>query len=286
MTHTPDQNTSGLIPIKGSFQPNSFHLWCMGIVIVIGGQYFSWNFALAAGFGSCCISTFLISFGYISLCCCTSELTSALPFAGGAYGLARCSLGFYAGFMVGCGEALEYITYTAVSTVTFISMIVSIAPSLEGYEPLLWLAFYVVSLAIYILCPRQLFYHIIVFLAVISTALLLVFCFGSLKYVDFAANATPRFTGGAEAFFVNLSLPIWFYIGVESMNMAADDVSEPRIQIPRAQITCVLTLFVTAILVLFITCSLPPGIGEIATDLLPFNRGNICVSVYALLVCF
>jgi ethanolamine permease len=267
------KSAKALIKENINFHPSSWHIWCLGITIVIGGQYFSWNFGLVAGFGSCCISYCIVSCGYLALCCCTSELTSALPFAGGAYGLARCSLGFYCGFMVGCSEALEYITYTAISYVTLVSMMVSAAPGLAGWEPLLWLLFYAVSMIIYILCSRSMFYNVVVFLAVVSTALLLVFCFGSLQYVDFAANATPVFAGGAWGFFNNLQLAAWFYIGVESLNMGANEVADPRSTIPRGQISCMLTLIVTGTLVLFITCSLPPGINEIATDLLPFNRG-------------
>ena len=121
MTIAEENKPDGTVEVASTFRPTGFHLWCLGIVIVIGGQYFSWNFALIAGFSSCCISMFIVGTGYLALCSCTSELTSALPFAGGAYGLARCSLGFYAGFMVGCGEALEYITYTAISAVTLVS---------------------------------------------------------------------------------------------------------------------------------------------------------------------
>ena len=91
----------------------TFELWSLGICIVIGGQYFAWNFALAAGFGSCAISVVIIGFSYICLCLCNSEVSSAHPFAGGAYGLARMTLGFYPGFLIGCCEAVEYIIYVA-----------------------------------------------------------------------------------------------------------------------------------------------------------------------------
>ena len=73
-------------------------IWALGITIVIGGQYFSWNNGLESGFGSFMISTLLMGFAYICLCLCTSELSSAIPFAGGAYGLARCTLGFFQDF--------------------------------------------------------------------------------------------------------------------------------------------------------------------------------------------
>ena len=58
-------------------------IWALGITVVIGGDYFSWNAGLNAGFGSFVISSVLMGFAYICLCLCISELTSALPFAGG-----------------------------------------------------------------------------------------------------------------------------------------------------------------------------------------------------------
>ena len=63
---------------------------------MIGGQYFAWNVGLEAGFGSLLIGTLLMGTAYIALVYCIMETTSALPFAG-AFGLARCTLGFYAG---------------------------------------------------------------------------------------------------------------------------------------------------------------------------------------------
>lgn len=61
---------------------NSADLWALGITIVIGGQYFAWNDALQAGFGSTLVATMLIATAYVSLMLCISELSSALPFAG------------------------------------------------------------------------------------------------------------------------------------------------------------------------------------------------------------
>ena len=57
-------------------------MWCLGITIVIGGEYFGWNESLQAGFGSTLIATFLMATAYICLVFCIAELSSALPFAG------------------------------------------------------------------------------------------------------------------------------------------------------------------------------------------------------------
>lgn len=72
---------------KDSDDANSYRtsvgdIWALGITIVIGGQYLNFNAGLSAGFGSYSIATFFIGIAYICLCFCTSELSSALPFAG------------------------------------------------------------------------------------------------------------------------------------------------------------------------------------------------------------
>ena len=64
------------------YKARTIDIWALGITIVIGGQYFNWNTGLTAGFGSYATGIILIGTAYICLCFCTSELSSALPFAG------------------------------------------------------------------------------------------------------------------------------------------------------------------------------------------------------------
>lgn len=91
--------------LKDEYHARVIDIWALGITIVIGGQYFNWNAGLAAGFGSYAIATFLIGTAYVCLCLCTSELSSALPFAGKRYNqhammilgrltIENCSFGF------------------------------------------------------------------------------------------------------------------------------------------------------------------------------------------------
>jgi amino acid permease len=57
-------------------------IWALGITIVIGGQYSSWNKGLVAGFGSFAVACTLMGTAYICLVLCLAELSSTLPFAG------------------------------------------------------------------------------------------------------------------------------------------------------------------------------------------------------------
>lgn len=214
-----------------------YDIWALGITIVIGGQYFSWNAGYSAGFGSYLISTILIGLSYIFLCLGNAEISSALPFAGGAYGLARVALGMYPGFIVGCLEAAEYIIYVATSAVSLSLMIIEITNTSIDMLPVYCLAFYVSALLIHI--PGGFFFwRSNSVLAIVSIALLLMYIFGSIKYCDFSAYAlSPNvsgsgadrnewFAGGFVPFLATTPLAAWFYVGVESLNLGAAFVKE------------------------------------------------------------
>ncbi|KAJ0390350.1 hypothetical protein P43SY_011328 [Pythium insidiosum] len=143
---------------------------------------------MEAGLTSYFVAYLLVSGAYITLCLCQSEVTGALPFAGGSYGLSRCTLGFFSGFLIGCCDALEYITYVATSVVAFVDMCVVAAPALEGYEPLVALLFYVSALALHIRGDRV-FWVFNAGICGVSMLLLFVYIFGSLPHVDIGKYA-------------------------------------------------------------------------------------------------
>ena len=133
------------------------------------------------------VGTLLMGSAYISFIYCIMETTSALPFAG-AFGLARCTLGFYAGFMVASMEALEYITYTATSALALANMLLSVLNLDVIYTPLICFLFYIVALVFHIR-GGWVFWHFNTVLAMVSILVVIVFCLGSLRWVNFAQNA-------------------------------------------------------------------------------------------------
>ena len=59
-----------------------FHLWALGVGAVISGDFFGWNFGLAAGgFGGLLIATIIVTLMYIGLCYSIAEMSPALPHA-------------------------------------------------------------------------------------------------------------------------------------------------------------------------------------------------------------
>ena len=225
--------------------------------------------------------------------------------------MARCVLGNYMGFLLGCAETVEYIFYVASSTVALGGMITLVEPRMIGLEPVIYLVFYVFSLLIYIFTGRQ-FWRFNIFLAILSIIILLLYCFSSLKSVDFNANAytpstidapvsNPWFVGGGYQFMQVLPLSAWLFVGVETLRETCGDIPNPKINVPRGQIVCMLTLLATGLMVLFITASLPPGIITASTLAVPFNNGmymhilsvhiaymdctSYCTHMYMLIIC-
>ena len=157
-----------------------------------------------------------------------------MPFAG-AFGLARCTIGFYAGFMVASIEALEYITYTATSALALSSMIIHLMKIDAIYIPLLCFLFYFTALVVHIR-GGWVFWRLNSVLAVVSILILTIYCFGSLKFGNFAANAgladaaNPQnvtyFLGGGKAFMKAFPLAAWFYIGIESLGFCYNMVKD------------------------------------------------------------
>jgi hypothetical protein len=171
--------------------------------------------------------------------------------SGGGYGLARVTLGFYAGFMIGCCEIVEYIIYTADTCLSLGSLITKTTKISQKYDPLIWLAFYVSAVGIYCV-GGKVFWRVNYILAFLSIIILLIYCFGSLKFVDIRNTHYVAYTlrdpiiddtvygtqnvlmdnmqpalyiGGIISFMRVMPLSGWFYVGIESLSFAANDIS-------------------------------------------------------------
>ncbi|OQR90633.1 Amino Acid-Polyamine-Organocation (APC) Family, partial [Thraustotheca clavata] len=77
----------------------AIHVASLGIVAVIGGQYYGWNAAFATGFVPFFVSQILTGIAYVVYMSCTAEICGKIAFSGGSYGLSRVTLGYYCGYM-------------------------------------------------------------------------------------------------------------------------------------------------------------------------------------------
>lgn len=98
----------------------------LNMAIVLGGHFIGWNAGSSAGFGSFLLTLGLLAFSYLSLVCCMAEMTSALPFSGGCFGVSRVTLGYYPGCLLGFLEIIQYLIYSSIFALSLEDMISSL----------------------------------------------------------------------------------------------------------------------------------------------------------------
>ncbi|KAG3243702.1 hypothetical protein PI124_g11495 [Phytophthora idaei] len=177
--------------------------------------------------------------------------------------------------MIGCCEALEYIAYVSTSTISFVDLIVDAVPSLGSLSPLLWTFFYASALLIQLKGGRE-FWIFNLSIGVVSLVITVIYCLGSFAFVNFGkygADPNFEFVGGFPGFMKAPPLAAWFFVGVEALNLSSDQVEQPKKIVPIAQVSCVMTLFCSGLVVYLVTVSLPPGLATLPSELVPFNRG-------------
>lgn len=157
--------------------------------------------------------------------------------------------------MVGCCEVIEYIFYVADTCISLGHLISKTTDMNAKFEPLIWLAFYVSSVSVYCI-GGAFFWRVSNILAFLSIMILVIYCLGSAsfadfgytKYVDYEAHSTQNgynrtkyrnvemidttmingsfFDGGISKFMNVIPLAGWFFVGIESLNFASNDIIE------------------------------------------------------------
>src|SRR5437870_3895434 len=106
------------------------HIWALGVGVVITGEYFGWNPGLLEGgpIGMLLASLFVCAL-YMMWVLALSELSVALPFAGGPLAYGRRAVGPWLGFVMGWSmflEALFAAIGTAIATGGYIYFILDL----------------------------------------------------------------------------------------------------------------------------------------------------------------
>jgi ethanolamine permease len=239
-------------------------LWALGVAAVISGDFSGWNLGLdAGGFGGLLAATIIITVMYFALCFSIAEMSPALPHTGGAYSFARSAMGPWGGFATGVAETIEYVVTPAV-VVTFAgAYLESISNSwFDGSPPtwVWWAILYGIFVTLNIVGVGASL-RFAVFICLLALLILVVFYFGALTEFswDRLTNIAPDGDnskwfpfGIVEGTFLALPFAIWFYLAIEELPLAAEESHSPQRDIPKGTIYGLLTLVLTAFLVLFL----------------------------------
>ncbi len=271
------------------------HLAAMGVGAVISGDFFGWNFGLAAGgFGGMLAAVAVMTAMYIGLCLSIAEMSPALPHAGGAYSFARTAMGPWGGYITGLAENMEYILTPAVIVVGVGGYLGAVFGTSRQWEPAWWLLCYAIFVALNVWGVEMTF-HVSVVITAMAVAVLAVFWIGAAPHLDLHRWASPYFPPGVSpwsAVIVQLPFALWLYLGIEQLPLAAEESHDPKHDMPRGILYALAALIAISFLTVVLSAGIAPGAAKISTSNEPLFLGfqtifgaGLQTRVLALLAC-
>lgn len=266
-------------------------LWALGVGAVISGHYSGWNLGLlVGGWGGFALATLLVAAMYLGLVFCIAEMGAALPHTGGAYSFARASMGPWGGFITGLCENVEYVLTPAVVVSFLATYLAAVFETPPAWLPLYWIAAYAVFVALNIR-GVELSFRVTVVITLAALACLSVFWLSALPVAEFKRYALNIGAGpdgapielpegggtmlpfGLTGAFAAMPFAVWLFLAIEQLPLAAEESVNPSRDMPRGIIVGLLTLVVSASLILWLNPSVAPGAFRLGTSGEPLLDG-------------
>ena len=231
---------------------NAWHLWGLAVGLVISGEYFGWSYGWAsAGTLGFLITSLVVATMYTTFIFSFTELTTAVPHAGGPFAYAARAIGPTGGFVAGFATLVEFVFAPPAISLAIGAYLNVQFPSID--PKLMAVGAYVIFMALNIVGVRTAATFEL-FVTVLAIAELLVFM-GVVAPSFSVSNFVAKGWAGSDTFsaaaipgmFAAIPFAIWFFLAIEGVAMAAEEAKDPRRTIPVAYIAGILTLLVLAI---------------------------------------
>ena len=232
--------------LKKALKP--VHLWAIGVGLVISGEYFGWNYGWGvAGTVGLLIAALIITLLYITFIFSFTELTTAIPNAGGPFAYAFRAFGPVSALIAGYATVIEFLFATPAIAKSLGAYINFLYPSVSP-ELCSVLAFVVFTLVNLLGIKEAAWFSLIMTIIAIGELLLfmgVVFPHTSLD--TFLHNPMPF---GWRGVFAALPFAIWLFVCLEGVAMVAEEVEDQKNAIAKGYISAVLTIAFLAITVM------------------------------------
>lgn len=216
------------------------HLWAIAVALVISGEYFGWNYGwAAAGTVGFLLSTILVTILYITFIFSYTELTTSIPHAGGAFAYAYKAMGPIGGLIAGYATVIDFVLATPAIASGLGAYLHFLYPELPVLHVALGFYFLFTVLNIIGVKESAVFTVVITILAIAELLLFLGIIAPHFKTANFLKDAMPF---GWKGIFAGLPFAVWFYLAIEGVAMTAEEVENPKRDIPKGYIAGLATL--------------------------------------------
>jgi ethanolamine permease len=234
---------------------STLQLWGIAVGLVISGEYFGWNYGwgTAGTFGFAVVTAF-IAVMYTTFVFSFTELTTSIPNAGGPFSYARRAFGPTGGYFAGMATLVEFVFAPPAVALAIGAYFKVQFPSVDAKD-IAMVAFLVfMALNIFGVTAAANFELFVTVLAVIELLVFMGVVSPGFSFANFAKGGWSGPGGTADHFsraaipgmFAAIPTAIWFFLGIEGLAMAAEEVRNPRRSIPIAYVGGILTLVLLA----------------------------------------
>ncbi|PTS85926.1 ethanolamine permease [Pseudomonas sp. HMWF032] len=239
--------TTTLKPTLGTL-----HLWGIAVGLVISGEYFGWSYGWgSAGTLGFLVTTLMVAAMYTCFIFSFTELTTAIPHAGGPFAYSRRAFGEKGGLIAGLATLIEFV-FAPPAIAMAIGAYLNV--QFPGLDPkLAAVGAYAVFMTLNILgvSIAATFELIVTVLAVGELLVFMGVVAPGFSFSNFALNGwsgSDTFsTASIAGMFAAIPFAIWFFLAIEGAAMAAEEAKDPKRTIPRAYVSGILTLVFLAI---------------------------------------
>lgn len=239
--------TNKLKPTLGAL-----HLWGIAVGLVISGEYFGWSYGWGvAGTLGFLVTTLFIAAMYTCFIFSFTELTTAIPQAGGPFSYSRRAFGDTGGLIAGIATLIEFVFAPPAIAMAIGAYLNVQYPGLNpkyaavgAYLIFMGLNILGVKLAatFELLVTILAVLELLVFMGVVSPG------FSMSNFVAHGWSGSDTFSmASVSGIFAAIPFAIWFFLAIEGAAMAAEEAKDPQRTIPRAYVTGIMTLVVLAI---------------------------------------
>lgn len=230
----------------------TLHLWGLAVGLVISGEYFGWSYGWGtAGTLGFLVTTLMVALMYTCFIFSYTELTTAIPHAGGPFAYSLRAFGKTGATIAGIATLIEFVFAPPAIAMAIGAYLNVQFPALDpkwaatgAYAIFMTLNILGVSIAatfelvVTVLAVAEL----LVFMGVVAPG----FSLSNFVLNGWAGSST--FSSAAiGGIFAAIPFAIWFFLAIEGAAMAAEEAKDPKRTIPRAYIAGILTLVTLAI---------------------------------------
>lgn len=230
----------------------TLHLWGIAVGLVISGEYFGWSYGWGvAGTLGFLVTTLMVATMYTCFIFSFTELTTAIPHAGGPFAYSLRAFGPAGGMIAGMATLIEFVFAPPAIAMAIGAYLNVQFPGLDPRIAAVGAYFIFMTLNILGVSIAATFELVVTVLAVLELLVFMGVVAPGFSFSNFVIDGWA----GSDVFglpavagiFAAIPFAIWFFLAIEGAAMAAEEAKDPKRTIPRAYIAGILTLVSLAV---------------------------------------